>query len=374
MAGNNEQQTTQLNENSSEQNTQEQLNTDAVTNEGGVAVEQKEDNVSEEIDVVENNDVVNEEQKQHDTEQEINEEQLLAQLNKLTGRTYQSLSELRPEPTDEERKQVEILTDKKLYEKAAQKGIDVQRFAQIKTLATIKDEDKVAYGKQVAVEELTADGYTREEAIEKIERDYPVLTEDELEEAGDEDKRAHEIAKKQLAKKASVIQDSAKSFLNNLQQDIDDSDLELKVDAELVSKVETYAAKLDKKIIVELGSSNDIKLSPVEYTIEDSVVEDVKNTLKDKAAREKIFYNPDGSENVELIFDLLIKAKSLDKLSKVAAIKGTTQAVEHFQTVFPAHPASVGITTERPNATNGVGKAVKVGKPIVRNNSQRVKI
>ena len=58
----------------------------------------------------------------------------------------------------------------------------------------------------------------------------------------------------------------------------------------------------------------------------------------------------------------------------MAAIKGTTQAVEHFKTVFPEHPASVGITTERLNATNGVGKVVEVGKPKVRHNSQRVKI
>lgn len=295
-------------------------------------------------------------------ETQISDEELLKQIEARTGRKLGALDELKPEPDAEAKRKIEFEGDKKLMDKAVAKGKSINEFVEIKKVANITEAEYLAYGKYMATQELIKEGATPEEAEELVAEKYQVLTDAEKQDATEAEIKRSNIAEKLLSRKGSELKDKAAAFINSLQGDIDNEIQDSQLDAKLSATVVDYASKTEKKITIELGEFGDqkLKLTPVEYVVDDSVIAEITATLKDKSSREKLFYNEDGTENVELLFDLLKKKHIFESAIKAAVVQHVNEQVEIVTSKFGTHPTVVAPKAmAATSGSNGTGKAIE---------------
>ncbi len=269
--------------------------------------------------------------------------------------------------------------DKRLLDFHIENGGTAEQFVALKQIASmdLKELSPAAIRK-----ELGENGFTADEIDLVIKERYYQLNPDELVKDDDEEDEVFNKKKELLKKKvsygskllesrASDIKKDAEETLNSLRQSVLDKDAKAKQESEYSSKVEEYSKKLPRTLTVELGEINNEKVEPVTITVSESDIQDVTATFKDKAKRESIFYNQDGTLNHTKLMEVELRNKTLEAAVKASYIEGGNRQVEAFRKVFPDSPYALGVGgTPQANKQGQKGKIVSAGKPeLVRRNN-----
>ena len=293
---------------------------------------------------------------------EVDDATFLESYNKRFGKDLKSIDELRPaapEKTESELKAIQNSEDLMLTERFIKQGGSVEGFAALKQIAAA---DVKEFSYQDAKAELKQAGFAEDEVDEEIKRRYFLLTDEEKENLSEYDQemlKKNEYFSKKLENKSSYKIEQAKNLLAKLKSDHEAEKYEKEVDARISSTVEDYAAKLERKITLDLGESNKQALNPVEYVIDEADILEIKETLADKAKRETLLYNQDGSENVENLFDALLWKKIAASLAKKSLLQGATEQVNFFNQTFPSNAQAVAPGYVANTRTGQIGKAIE---------------
>lgn len=293
---------------------------------------------------------------------EISDEHFLESYNKRFGKEIKSIDELRPpapEKTEAELKILQDSEDLKLTEKFVRKGGTVEGYAALKQIAAA---DVKEFSLQDTKAELKKAGFADDEIEEEIKRRYYLLSDEEKENISEFDQetlKKNEYFSKKLENRSSYKIEQAKQLLENLKAEISAENYEKEVDAKISSTVEEYAKNLERKMILDMGESNGQKLNPVEFVLDEADVSEIKESLADKAKRETILYNKDGSENVENLFDLFVWKKIAKSLAKKSLLQGATEQVNFFNHKFPSNAQAVAPGFVPNGRSGAVGKAIE---------------
>jgi hypothetical protein len=271
--------------------------------------------------------------------------------------------------TDEEKAAQERERENKMLQLYLKGGGKIEDFAGIKAVA---NQDLASLSQKEAMRELTAAGFTDEEAKSILKERYYIMTPEELSLIDDDAQRAaakkrSDYFSKKLNERSADLQNKAKGILGDLDAALKSEEAQAQREATISSKVEDYASKVERKMTFDLGTVDGKAISPIEHSVNDTEIAAVIDTLKDPAKRNKFLYTDDGSLNVEAITNVMIKAQVLEGAVKAALLEGQTRSVKELQTVFPynnAHAVGVGGAS----ATGGgktPGKIVSAGKPEV---------
>jgi hypothetical protein len=274
------------------------------------------------------------------------------------------------ELTDEEKKKKETDFEKRLLSRFVDEGGTIENYALLKQLAEADPKDLSLKDLKRELKEAEF----KDEEIEAIIRErYFEIDDDTLaqfEDESDKDfaKRKKAYGEKKLNSRGLEIQKKAKEALDGLRKAIEEEDADIVEEAELSSKVDEVASKVERKYTFEMGEAAGKQIDPVEFSVSDSEVEEALKPLKDPTDRNKILFTDDGKLNVEGISNLLVRNAILEKVAKAAYADGCTRTTEHFETIFPKNPHALGVGGAGASSKNGQGqkgKLVTAGKPTV---------
>ena len=299
---------------------------------------------------------------------ELDDAAFLESYNKKIGTNFKSIDELRPpapEKTEAELRAIQNSEDLMLTERFIKQGGTVEGYAALKQ---ISEADVKEFSLQDTKAELKKAGFADDEIDEEIKRRYFLLSDEEkadLSEFDQEMLKKNEYFSKKLENKSSYKIEQAKNLLAKLKSDYEAEKYEKEVDARISSTVEDYATKLNRTITLDLGESNGQKLNPVEFVIDEADITEIKETLADKAKRETLLYNQDGSENVENLFDALVWKKIAASVAKKSLTQGATEQVNFFNQTFPSSAQAVAPGYVPNTRTGQIGKAIEGTEKIV---------
>lgn len=323
-------------------------------------------------------------QQQQQQTSELNEEQLRAGYEQLTGEKYEGSIEdlkktlkekLKPAPaveTDDEKQAKVKAREKRLLDKFLSNDGTIEQFTALKSLAN-------ADVKEISINELKRElkeeGKFTDDKIDDIINDmFFQIADDELEKYTDETekeflKRKKEYGAQLLANRSKALKDKAVNILSNLESEIDAEDLSAQQEAQLSSTVEEHFKTLPRKLTFELGKSDDRQLDPIAYDVADADIQEVENELKDPAKRKQLLFNEDGSLNVANIADMRVKIKVLESLLKTTYLAGEKKQVEFFESRFGTNPHMIGVGgagkgAGQNNGSKTNGKATGFGKAV----------
>jgi hypothetical protein len=316
-------------------------------------------------------------QQQQPPSEDIPEEVLLQQLEKRLGFKPESLDSLKPktpEPTETEKAAQLAARDKQRLDKFVASGGKVEDYVNIKKLTEVDVKEFSIQSKRA---ELKAAGYDEAEIDEQMKLRYHLYTDEELAAFGDDAEKMKKLSayyKEKLENGSKYQIEVAKKFFADLDKQIDDEAYVSKVDADIISNVEKTVATMERTITFELGEANDQPINPVQFTVEDKHLSEIKKVLSDKATRESLLYNPDGTENVQNLVDLLKWKYIATDLAKKANLQGRTEEVEKFEKVFPNnHFAVAPANVVKGAKTGNVGKVVEGSEKVMYNTTAKTK-
>lgn len=308
---------------------------------------------------------------------DLDDEALLSQLEKKLGFKPKSLEELKPkpaEPTEEEKAAELSAKEKKRLDKFLAKGKTIEDFTALKRLTEFDPKELSLINKR---NELKAAGYDEKEIDEQLKLRYHQYTDEEFAQFGDDAEKMKKLSayyKDKLENGSKYQIEAAKRFFEDLDKEIDADAYVAKVDAEIISNVEKTVKAMERKMTIELGQSNDQTLNPVQFVVEDKHLAEIQTLLTDKAARENLLYNPDGTENVANLVDLLKWKYIARDLAKAANLQGRTEEVEKFAAKFPDNHFAVAPASVNKTGKLGVaGKVVEGSEKVSFNTSERKK-
>lgn len=274
-----------------------------------------------------------------------------------------------PPLTDEQKQAAERDRENRRLQIYLKGGGTIEQYAAIKSVAS---QDLKELSRQETLRELKAAGFDDNEADLILKERYYLLSQEDIDSISDEKEK--EIAKKKAAyfsekfgKKAAHLQGDAKKILQGLEDALKSEEALKQREKETSSKVEDYLSKVERKLTLQLGKIDEREESPIEYSLSDSEIEAVTETLKDPEKRNKFLYTDDGALNIPAISEVLIKATAFNNLAKAALMEGRTREVAEVRKVFPySSPHAVGVGGSNASGdTKTAGKIVGMGKPEV---------
>lgn len=286
-------------------------------------------------------------------------------------------SQQEPELTPEQKLEIERAEEKKMLDVYLASGGTVEQFAAIKQVSAM---DVVELSKNDAIKELLDAGFSKDEAESIVAERYYQINLDEIEQDDDETDEEFEKRKEKLKKKNEYglnkftsrgkrTQENAKAALETLRASIKESESQKReaeeLEKKISSKTDGYLATAPKKITVELGKGVDESdLPPVQYTVDDSDMEEVRSLLKSTEQRNNLLFTQDGEINVESIAGILLENRNLKKAAKVAYLQGGSDQIAKFRTVFPhASAHELGINSgSHSGGGSSSKKPVAIGK------------
>lgn len=282
---------------------------------------------------------------------ETTDESLLKQLNERFGTSIASIDELKPKPpeeTDQQKNEKLSAFEKNQIERFVAKETEgtylekVERFNNIKKLAEYNPEELTILNKKM---ELKKAGIADEDIEEEMKKRYYQYSDEEISEFDEEQQEQLKKAKSHYAEKlknGSLYQiQAAKSVLEGIQKQIDTENYEAEIDGNISAKVAEIVKTMSRKVDIDLGMHNDVPISPIQFDMPDDVIQEVATLLSDPKERNKLLYNEDGSENVDVLFEALVWKKSAMAAVKSAYIKSADRQVQILQKTFPGAYTSI---------------------------------
>lgn len=303
------------------------------------------------------------------TTTELTDDQLKELLNKK-GITFDSFENLKKkaeytppaaEPTDEDKKKLNSELDKKLLELHIKRGGDLKGFAALKSVG---ESDPKTLGLDKIKSDLLLDGFPADEVDSVIKKMHLNVSDEELAEMGEEERKKIEkeraFGEKKLQNRGLYLQNTAKSYIETLKQELQEQETEKQKMEQHTAKAVDAIKNFQRKQTLVLGERDGVQLSPVEYDVQDEVLTEVLDIIKDPVKFEQNLYTKDGDLNFDFLIPHLVNSVSREKMAKVAFFSGETKAVEHYEAVFGSKPPPLG-SNGKPQGTPG--KIVSTGKP-----------
>lgn len=301
---------------------------------------------------------------------ELSDNDFLEFYNKKNNTSFKSFDEIapaKPEPTQDDIAKENAAKNEKLFAAFKKKGGTLLQFEAIQSIAN-SDVKEFSYAE--AKRELMDAGLSKEEAENEITQRYYLMSDEEKSELSDEDSlliKKHEIFSKKLENRSAYKIENAKQYMQNLQTEAEQEEYEAQVDAKISAKVAELKSTAPKSIVMEMGESNGMKLSPITFDVREEDVQEIYDTFSDPQKRNKFLYNEDGSEKVEEIIEALKLKKIMPTLVKKAMLQGATEQVEIFESKYGKTPHDVA-----PGYTPKAGNLGRQGKAI--EGSERVRV
>jgi hypothetical protein len=305
------------------------------------------------------------------TTTELNDDQLKALLDKR-GIKFESFEDLKkkveytppaPELSDEDKKKAGSELDKKLLELHIKRGGDLNGFAALKTVG---ETDPKVLGLDKIKSDLLKDGFPTDEVDNVIKKMHLNVSDEELAEMREDDRKKIEkeraFGEKKLQNRGLYLQNTAKSYIDSLKQELQEQETEKQKMEQHTAKAVDAIKNFQRKQTLELGERDGVKLSPVEYDVQDEVLTEVLEIIKDPVKFEQHLYTKEGDLNLDFLIPHLVNSVSREKAAKVAFFTGETRAVEHVEAIYGSKPPALG-SNGKPQGTPG--KIVSTGKPQV---------
>lgn len=280
-----------------------------------------------------------------------------------------------PPLTDEEKQKAQIEKDKavaKLY--IDTKGTP-EEFAALKSKAT---GNPVELGYLSMVETLVESGFDRKKAQERVISQFAILSDEEIANLPEEDieqaKKDREAGRKALELEGQKVQKSAQREINEVQQQLEQSESYSKLKSGYSASLVDKAGKIERKISVQVGKLQPDKedspdLGTLDLNISDSAIEKAKKLLGDADEANNFLITDDGLPNLGNLLPYIAKAFALDEFVADAAKKsyqrGSTEQVEIFEKTYGKVNPGVGGQVKKPDdkpVTWTLGKAIPIGE------------
>lgn len=293
-------------------------------------------------------------------------EALKTKLSK--SNSQQPTNENSVEETEEQKAQKAQAFERRMLDFYLQNGGTAEQFVTLKNVASM---DLTELSVSELKRELKGNNFSDEEIDLILKERYYQLDEEELEQYDDETekdflKRKKEHFSKMLGNRSAPLKNQATGILEGLKESVLQLDSLEQAEKEFSSKVDEHLKAVPRKMTFQLGESNDKQIDPIEYEVDEAVITEVSNILKDRDQREKLFFNEHNGTNLQTLSDLLIKNKILESALKKAYLEGGTRQVSEYEKVLHSSPQSLG-TGGSSSANGKKGKIVSAGKPVVAN-------
>lgn len=263
--------------------------------------------------------------------------------------------------TDDQLKAEATELEKKIISAHLKRGGTVEQYT---TLKQIVSADPKVLGLTKIEEELVKDGFTKDQSALILKRMHLQYTDDEIADFTPEQKNlvqkeaAYGIKKQE--NRGKFIQNTAKSYLDSLKEEVQEQDAENQKSAKHTSKVEDAIKNFVRKQTIKLGEYNGETLDPVDIEISDDVLATVKDILSDQAKIKTTLYNADGELNLDFLIPHLVASVSRETSVKHAFLSGQTKQVDFFKAKFGDKIPDLGGSAR---AKGTPGKIVGAGKP-----------
>lgn len=286
----------------------------------------------------------------------------------------EKLKPVTSEPTAEDKKREKSEKELRILKIFVDNGGTPEDYAKIKTLAT---EDKKELSKREILSELKAEGFSEQEAQDMLNHKYFQIDLDNITQDFDNDetdeafkerkaklKKQVEYGAKKLENHSSYKQVQAKGILKGLEDAVASEELRAKDEATLSSNVDETLKSYNRKQTYELGKSHDQEIAPIDHEVSEESIAKTAALLKDTARREQFFNNKDGTLNLPILTDFLIKNFEYERAIKGGFLEGQSRQVAEFQKTFPARtPYELNLGGAPSKNINVKGAPVKSGKP-----------
>lgn len=299
---------------------------------------------------------------------DLTEEQLKAYFEKQ-GIAYDGLENLKTkltpakEKTAEEIKADAAVKEQRLLAAHLARGGTTANFVELQKIVA-GDAKQLGLAKEQ--EKLLKEGFTQEQATEMVRLMHLQYTPEEIAElepeqiAAIEKKAAYGLKKQE--DRGKRLQNTAKSYLDSLEEEISEQDADKAKAIQHASKVEAALKAFQRKQTLQLGEYDGHKLDPVEFDVSDEIIQKVSEILKDSATLKKSLINDDGSFNLDFLIPNIVASVSRETAVKTAYLTGGTKQVEVLKATFGEKIPDLTKTRK----TNGVsGKIVSAGQPTV---------
>lgn len=284
---------------------------------------------------------------------ELSDEQFLAEVEKRTGVKSENIDGIKekltytkpgPDPTEAEKEQAAKNFEKRMLDVHIASGKTPEQYTLLKSIAN-GDLKELSHNKAVA--ELKEAGFNEAEIKEAMKARYFQIDDAEIELEDDEEKKAFlkkskEVFTKRLDTKAAHIQSQAKSYIESLTSQVNESDAEKKRMEQHTSNVEDAIKSYQRKQTLELGKVDDIEIPPIDLEVPESALDEVKELLKDPEKLENLLYNKDGNINLEFLLPHLVRSASYKNVVKHGYLTGGTRQVEHFESIMGKSVPTLG--------------------------------
>lgn len=275
----------------------------------------------------------------------IDEAAVLNFLNSM-GKKVKSLDDIKSpedEISPEQKLKNEQAFEKRMLDYFVENGGTVDQFSLMKQIASA---DLTQLSEKELELELTAAGFDEEQKKMVRQERYYQLDDEAIESLDDENEKAlakkkKEFGSQKLSKKAEYKQKLAVGFFDKLKQAIEEKDAEATTEKELAQKVDSHFEKLPRKMTFQLGKTKDnVEIAPIEMDVPDSVIADVRESLKNTDQRNKILYNKDGSLNIAALSEILVRNKVLETALNESYLTGVSRNTAEFEKTFPIRDAN----------------------------------
>lgn len=300
---------------------------------------------------------------------ELDDDQLKALLDKR-GIKFETFEDLKkkveytppaPELSDEDKKKAGSELDKKLLDIHIKRGGDLKGFSALKTVI---ETDAKALGVEKIKSDLLADGFEEKEAESLIKKMHLNVSDEELAEMSDGDRKKIEkeraFGEKKLQNRGLYLQNTAKSYIESLKSELQEQETEKQKMEQHTAKAVDAIKNFQRKQTLQLGERDGVQLAPVDFDVQDEVLNEVLDLIKDPVKFEQNLYTKEGDLNLDFLIPHLVNSVSREKAAKVAFFTGETRAVEHVEAIYGSKPPPLG-GNGKPQGTPG--KIVSTGKP-----------
>lgn len=302
---------------------------------------------------------------------ELTDDQLKELLNKK-GITFDSFENLKKkveytppadEPSEEQKKKANSELDKKLLELHIKRGGDLKGFAALKSVG---ETDPKILGIDKIKNDLLQDGFPADEVDSVIKKMHLNVTDEELAEMEEGERKKIEkeraFGEKKLQNRGLYLQNTAKSYIDSLKQELQEQEVEKVKMEQHTAKAVDAIKNFQRKQTLQLGERDGVQLTPVEYDVQDEVLNEVLDIIKDPVKFEQHLYTKEGDLNLDFLIPHLVNSVSREKAAKVAFFTGETRAVEHVEAIYGSKPPPLGSNGKQQGVP---GKIVSTGKPQV---------
>jgi hypothetical protein len=263
----------------------------------------------------------------------------------------------------EDQKKAEIELEKKLFELHTKRGGTLEQFAAFKT---VQSTDPKILGIDKIKSDLIQDGFQPDEVDNLIKKMHLNVSDEELAEMEEADRKKIEkeraFGEKKLQNRGLYLQNTAKSYFDSLKQELQELDAEKVKMEQHTAKAVDAIKNYQRKQTLQLGERDGVQLSPVEFDVQDEVLNEVLEIVKDPVKLEQHLYTKEGDLNLDFLIPHLVNSVSREKVAKVAFFSGETKAIEHIEATYGSNPPPLGANGRQQGQS---GKIVSTGKPQV---------